>query len=196
MYVFPNGEAEIKDYFVTGVSLGGGSTVFKGSYQRDNAYLTRVRTGHATWIALKEDPRLGVGIPIIGCPDYRTLIAKRIEAHHAKQSSSPSSTSSNPLFPASLLHLLNAEDPISTKYESSDPKLNPFIHKRILVLTGSEDTLVPSKYTRPFYDGLNVGEDGAKEMVEQRGAGHEVTEEMIRRTGEWVWKYGLAEQRD
>jgi hypothetical protein len=151
--------------------------------------------GHATWIALKEDRRIRVGVPIIGCPDYLSLITSRLDSHKSKLEASFNGLPPfKPAFPASLLHLIETQDPAATEFQSKDPEHNPFIGKRVLALTGKEDTLVPSKFTRPFFDGLFVGDDGAKEMVEEKGAGHEVTSEMIRRTGEWIWKHGLSEE--
>lgn len=132
-----------------------------------------------------EDPRIRIGIPIIGCPDYATLISTRLDEFKT------STSSTKPVFPKSLLDLLAIVDPINSQYSSAS-SLNPFLNKNILVLTGAEDPLVPARYTRTFFDGLNVGRHGAKEWVDEAGKGHEVTEQMIEKTGQWIWKYGLS----
>ncbi len=166
MYLFPADERTIAQYMVTGVSLG----------------------GHSTWLALRDDTRLRVGIPIIGCPDYKALLSARVDGFKAGNNGG----AKEPVVPKSLWRLVDAVDPIASDYTGNDPSTNPFIGKKILVLTGANDTLVPPAYTRPFVDALQVGPDGALEMVDQPGAGHEVTDEMIRRTGEWIWKHVLA----
>ncbi|KAG9011099.1 hypothetical protein FRB94_009242 [Tulasnella sp. JGI-2019a] len=47
-YLYPSGEREVVDWGVIGISLG----------------------GHSTWMILKEDPRVTLGIPIIGIMAY------------------------------------------------------------------------------------------------------------------------------
>ena len=45
-YLYPlDGPRRITDFWMTGMSLG----------------------GHATWLALRHDPRISLGIPIVGC---------------------------------------------------------------------------------------------------------------------------------
>ncbi len=186
MYLFPDDERKVEEFFVTGVSLGGESDTDAAVPRFGKpTFAGPPNPGHATWIALKEDPRIKIGIPIIGCPDYQTLISNRLNDFKTAISSS------NPVLPTSLLDLLAVVDPINSDY-ALPSRTNPFLDKHILVLTGAEDPLVPAKYTRTFFDALNVG-SGDKEWVNEEGKGHEVTEQMIRKTGEWVWKYGLSE---
>lgn len=166
-YLFPLGEKTIEEYFVTGVSLG----------------------GHATWSMLRHDPRVKVGIPIIGCPDYKALLEPRVQKRPPV--GGPSSLIP-PVWPDSLDLLIKRDDPISCAYQSSNANENPYIGKKILILGGGADRLVPPKFGFKFFDGLNVGPEGKKEMIIQDGIGHEVSPEMIERLGEWIWEHGLT----
>ncbi|KAI0324680.1 hypothetical protein GY45DRAFT_1313470 [Cubamyces sp. BRFM 1775] len=164
-YLYPNDERAIVRWGVAGVSLG----------------------GHSTWIALKNDPRITFGIPIIGCPDYLTLMSER--AALSKVPVAP------PFFPAALLAYVRAHDPAAVLHTAGAPRAeNPFWGKRVLVLCGSEDKLVPWSASRRFVEELEVGEGegGVKEVWVEEGTGHRCSEGMVRRAGEFVWKQALV----
>lgn len=101
------------------------------------------------------------------------------------------SLSGPPTLPESFVSYVHSNDPSSTLFTSSDPSQNPFIGKKILVLSGGADTLVPWKASQAFVDGLNVGEEGVKMVFVQEEARHECTQEMTRRLGEFVVEWGL-----
>ncbi|KAF6743261.1 Alpha/Beta hydrolase protein [Ephemerocybe angulata] len=147
-YLFPNGENMIADWGVVGISLG----------------------GHSAWLSLCHDARIRVGVPIIGCPNYLELMAHRAGQHGL--SLEP------PLLPGSLRQLIQQEDPVYKDYKSLDPEKNPFIGKKVLVLSGKEDVLVPWLASQEFVDKLEVGEDGEKRVHVVNGVGHQCTEEM------------------
>ncbi|EPQ54128.1 hypothetical protein GLOTRDRAFT_78065 [Gloeophyllum trabeum ATCC 11539] len=128
--------------------------------------------GHSTWIALKSDKRISTGIPIIGCPDYIALMSDR-----AQKSSVPFEP---PYAPESFLQFVRKNDPVSTPYYSADES-NPYFGKKVLVLSGAQDKLVPWKASQSFVDKLDVGPQGKKEVMVQEGAGHECTEAMLKR---------------
>lgn len=94
-----------------------------------------------------------------------------------------------PHFPASLLRLIQIEDPVNAKYESTDPFENPFLGKRILVLAGGKDKLVPWSASEIFVKGLNVGHDGAKKVVVVPEAGHECPPVMVQELIEFIWEW-------
>ncbi|KAJ2929378.1 hypothetical protein H1R20_g7729, partial [Candolleomyces eurysporus] len=123
-YLFPNGENEICEWGVIGISLG----------------------GHSVWLALCHDARISIGIPIIGCPDYRALLT-----HRAKQQGIPLEP---PYFPASLQQVVQTNDPVNKDYSSADPQRNPFIGKQVFVLCGEKDKLVPWSAGAKFVEGL------------------------------------------
>ncbi|KAJ8481398.1 hypothetical protein ONZ51_g6024 [Trametes cubensis] len=146
-YLYPNDERTVVRWGVAGVSLG----------------------GHSTWITLKNDPRVTFGIPIIGCPDYLTLMSER-----AAQSKVP------------------VAPPRGAAHGGRAARANPFRGKRVLVLCGKEDTLVPWSASRRFVEELDVGEEGVKEVWVEEGTGHRCSEGMVKRAGEFVWKQALV----
>lgn len=97
-----------------------------------------------------------------------------------------------PAFPPSLAQLVAKEDPCAADYTSQDPTVNPYIGKQILILGGANDKLVPPKFSQKMFEEMYVGEKGAKNMITQEGVGHALSNEMIERVGEWIWKYGLS----
>ncbi|KAG2033988.1 hypothetical protein BDR03DRAFT_966245, partial [Suillus americanus] len=142
--------------------------------------------GHSTWIALSREPRLTLGIPIIGCPDYTKLISQR-----AQLSSIPLSP---PYFPTSFKTYIETNDPAQLAYRAKDAS-NPFFGKKVLVLSGKEDKLVPWVASAEFVEGLEVGEGGVKRVVVEEGAGHECTNGMRKEAElfvrEWLSGAGL-----
>ncbi|KAG1764184.1 Alpha/Beta hydrolase protein [Suillus placidus] len=154
-FLYPSGERTIVEWGMAGVSLG----------------------GHSTWIALSREPRLSLGIPIIGCPDYTKLISQR-----AASSRIPFSP---PYFPTSFKTYIKTHDPAQLAYRAKDAS-NPFLGKRVLVLSGKEDKLVPWVASAEFVEGLEVGEGGVKRVVVEEGAGHECTSGMRREAGLFV----------
>jgi len=166
-YLYPSGERSIDTWAVAGISLG----------------------GHSTWMCLKNDPRISVGIPIIGCPDFLKLMSKRAIDHGLHVGP--------PTFPDSLVQWVKSTDPASSTADitSSSKELNPFVDKRILVLSGGADMLVPWEASKDFVDALYVDHNrgGVKQVFVQDGAGHECTEEMASKLAEFVWEFGLRE---
>jgi predicted esterase len=90
---------------------------------------------------------------------------------------------------------VKSTDPASSTVDitSSSKDVNPFVDKRILVLSGGADKLVPWEASKDFVDALYVDgrRGGIKQVFVQDGAGHEVTEEMTSRLAEFVWEFGL-----
>ena len=193
-FVFPNGEHQISENLVLGVSLG----------------------GHAAWSCLLHEPRVTAGVVIIGCPDYLNLMVDR-----ARLSKLPSWTKSNPpgseilgseAFPASfvdivkqydpasliLSHVKNApgplrDGPLPEPTEQEQQELRPLLTrmlagKRILNLSGGVDKLVPYHRGEAFLTWLKKSissnswfGDGAvsfEDIIDQT-AGHEVTPKMV-----------------
>ncbi|EKM53986.1 uncharacterized protein PHACADRAFT_257525 [Phanerochaete carnosa HHB-10118-sp] len=159
-YLFPGGEADIAEWAVGGMSLG----------------------GHATWFALRHEPRLGVGVPINGCPDYLHLMSRRAAASGV--------AFEPPYVPASFLAYVRANDPAAP--HTTPDASNPFAGKKILVLAGAEDTLVPWESSEAFVKKLEVGPDGVKKVILYPGVGHKCTEEMVKETSDFVWEQILS----
>ncbi|KIK62359.1 hypothetical protein GYMLUDRAFT_242547 [Collybiopsis luxurians FD-317 M1] len=156
-YLFPESERSISGWGLAGVSLG----------------------GHSTWTALAREPRIQVGIPIIGCPDYLTLMTARAAKYGI------SLESASKYLPESLLVLIREQAPPFTPYLVSD-KSNPFYGKKILVLSGAADTLVPWEASKAFVDSLNVGPAGIKKVIVQPETGHAFTPEMVKEISQFL----------
>lgn len=153
-FLYPNDERTIIEWGVAGISLG----------------------GHSTWIGLCTDPRIKIGIPIIGCPDYLALMKRR-----ARKANVPFSA---PFFPESFKALVERVDPASSAYSETSPA-NPFLGKRILVLSGEMDPLVPWRASEKFIKGLEVGE-GVKRVSVHLGVKHDCTEAMIEEMASFI----------
>ncbi|KIM84769.1 hypothetical protein PILCRDRAFT_368511 [Piloderma croceum F 1598] len=160
-YLYPSNERTISTWGIGGISLG----------------------GHSTWISLCSDPRLKLGIPIIGCPDFLSLMAARAKKH--------SLPITPPYIPDSLLSYIRQRDPVSTPYDVQNAT-NPFLGKKILVLAGGMDTLVPYSAGKDFVEKLQVGTDGVKQVVIIPDAGHECTPAMVAEMEKFIEKEALS----
>ncbi|KAF8842013.1 alpha/beta-hydrolase [Paxillus ammoniavirescens] len=132
--------------------------------------------GHSTWIALTREPRIRLAIPIIGCPDYTKLMSQR-----AERTGVPFTP---PYYPPQLKVYVDAHDPANFPFRANDAT-NPFLGKRILVLSGAKDKLVPWTASTEFVEGLEVG-DGVKKVVLEENAGHECTPLMVQEAALFV----------
>ncbi|KIP06436.1 hypothetical protein PHLGIDRAFT_106996 [Phlebiopsis gigantea 11061_1 CR5-6] len=138
--------------------------------------------GHSTWIALTHEPRLSLAVPIIACPDYMQLITNR-----ARYSGVPLAP---PYFTESLRAYIERHDPARAPYTAADAS-NPFRGKKVLVLSGGDDPLVPFRFSAAFVEGLEVGPNGVKKVIVQPGVEHECTPEMVQEMAEFVWEHCL-----
>jgi pimeloyl-ACP methyl ester carboxylesterase len=174
-YLFPAGEKQIEEFWVTGISLG----------------------GHVSYLALTHEPRITLGIPIIGCPDYHTLLSRRIASGPP---ASGQTTLAPPVFPDSLAALIKRTDPVNSNYNllesEGGAEKNPFWGKKILVLGGADDKLVPASIGRPFFEKLQVGPQGFKEEWIEEGCGHVCSPAMIERAGKFLWLHGLSYEKE
>ncbi|TPX72187.1 hypothetical protein SpCBS45565_g00422 [Spizellomyces sp. 'palustris'] len=135
--------------------------------------------GHATLLALANDPRLQTGVSIIGCGDYLTLMTHR----------SQKSTPQIPLPPASeryinsqLVSVLQAHDPIH--------RAHAFRDKALLLLNGGSDKLVPASCNEAFISQLGAVMDPERfDVVVEDGVKHAVTETMKERCGQWLARW-------
>lgn len=112
-----------------------------------------------------------IGIPIIGCPDYLKLI----EGRSAKLGRA---IEDSQYLPESLRQLIKRSDPAQMPYRALD-STNPFLGKKVFVLSGAADKLVPWATSKEFVDNLEVGQQGTKRVFLQDGTGHKCTKEMV-----------------
>lgn len=177
-YLFPNNERQIAQWLVAGKSLGGHSTWI--TLRHGMQYCSFSFSAHHNTINI--EPRISLAVPIIACPDYTKLITAR-----AKYSKIPLEP---PYFPAALQAYIATHDPARAPYTANDTS-NPFLGKKVLVLSGGSDPLVPFKYSEEFVAGLNVGADGVKKVVVVPGVEHECTPGMVKEMVEFVWEHCL-----
>ena len=119
-----------------------------------------------------------------GCPDYLKLIGGR-----AKDSGVAFAP---PHIPAHLHALISRDDPAQYASSSSSSDPNPFVGKKVLVLSGADDPVVPWSCSEEFVDGLDVGEGGAKKVVVYPGVGHACTPEMVQEAAAFLWEHVLS----
>lgn len=178
-YLFPSAEAEIVQWSIAGVSLGGHAAWFSlcaGTH-------TPRFAPFASSLSPSAEPRITLGVPIIGCPDYLHLISRR--AHASGIAFEP------PYAPQSFVAHVQQHDPPSTPFTATDAS-NPFYNKKVLVLSGADDPLVPWESSDAFVRDLHVGPAGVKQVVVYPGVGHACTEEMVKATADFVWEHVLT----
>ena len=147
-----------------------------------------------THVKKKKEPRIRIGIPICGCPDYLALLG-----HHAKRVGIPCAP---PYFPSSLYALIRAHAATTTTTTPGRPfgrgvpaSGSVYSGKRVLVLSGADDSIVPWEVARKGVEALNVGRTGRKEVVLVRGAKHELTDEMREVLFRFFWEEALVGDR-
>ncbi|EGE02553.1 hypothetical protein TEQG_01587 [Trichophyton equinum CBS 127.97] len=194
-YLFPKSERKITNNLVLGASLG----------------------GHAAWGCILHEPRITSATIIVGCPDYINLMTDRAERSKLATWTSSSPPGSHFLgseaFPQPLIDTLKNWDPTSfflnhiSEYPPKEPKrsgpipdpteeekniLRPVVKrclagKKILVLSGGADKLVPYARGEPFLTWLKkaIGPEGwcaegkiSLEDIIFEGVGHQVTPPM------------------
>ena len=90
--------------------------------------------------------------------------------------------------------LAKTSDPASKDFKSSQSS-NPFLGKKILVLSGKEDLLVPWSASEGFVNALEVGSKGVKKVVVQEGVGHACTKEMVDEAAAFIRQHLLTAAR-
>jgi hypothetical protein len=90
-----------------------------------------------------------------------------------------------PYIPAPLRVLLRAHDTVAAP-------AGTFAGKRVLVLAGVDDTLVPWAASRAFVEALDVGRGGRKVVVLLPGVKHEFTDGMREEMFRFFWEEALV----
>jgi hypothetical protein len=180
-YLFPNGERQIQQWLVAGKSLGGHSTWIALTH---GIFIFNVMAPCQPYFFL--EPRISLAVPIIACPDYMKLISRR--AKYSNIDLIP------PSFPDGLREYIKQHDPAQTPYTASNQS-NPFLGKKILVLSGGADKLVPFACSEEFVRNLFVGPEGAKEVVVAPDVGHVCTDEMVKHMANFVYEHALRSSR-
>ncbi|KAK2750892.1 hypothetical protein FQN55_001464 [Onygenales sp. PD_40] len=195
-YAFPTSDRKITTNLALGVSLG----------------------GHATWSCLLHEPRISSGVVIIGSPDYTNLMAERAKLSKLatwKDTTPPGSKFlGSESWPRGLIDVVGRYDPaalflshmnhhavsgpvkadvLPEPTDSEKLTLRPLMKrclegKRVMLISGGSDKLVPYARGEPFLTWLKKGmapggwftEGPATfEDVICEGVGHEVTPAMV-----------------
>lgn len=124
-----------------------------------------------------------------GCPDYLALIVPRAEA--------ASIPISPPYFPKSFVEYVKTHDPAAAA--RGEGAGNPFWGKKILVVAGREDEVVPWAASERFVEELDVGAGGegvkgVKEVFVEAGVGHTCSAGMVKEAVRFLWERVLTER--
>lgn len=126
--------------------------------------------GHVTWNILAEDPRITAAIIIVGSPNLTNMLLDRLGGY-TSASDVPNGTKE---WPQSIEKL----------YQVRDDRLKKISGKKILILNGAVDPLVPSKFTRPWIENYAVNNDVT--FIEQEENGHWLSYQMMDKIVDWV----------
>ena len=91
-----------------------------------------------------------------------------------------------PILPDSLLEVINRESPVNTPAMDG----GRFAGKKILVLAGGKDELVPWAFSESFVEQIEVGKEGVKNVVVYPDVGHAFTATMEEDVVDFVWEEG------
>jgi predicted esterase len=80
-------------------------------------------------------------------------------------------------FPPDFVAYVKAHDPCMVPAFTQD-ETNPYLGKKILAIAGGKDRLVPWQFSAKFYESLQVGDHGVKELFIDEEAGHVWTDKM------------------
>ncbi|ODO05360.1 hypothetical protein L198_02053 [Cryptococcus wingfieldii CBS 7118] len=164
-YLFPHGELTVEEWVITGISLG----------------------GHVTWKLLHDDPRVQIGIPIIGLP------FESLPKYLGARALNNGLTWGPPTYPPSLQRMIEPFRDLTFEQKA-------YSGKKILTMHGKEDKLVP------FGQGegdIKQIEDWAEHGTEKGGicaidvqdnVGHVCTVQMLKKAAEWTWRYALVDE--
>ncbi|KIX00126.1 uncharacterized protein Z518_10263 [Rhinocladiella mackenziei CBS 650.93] len=126
--------------------------------------------GHATWNILAEEPRITKAIIIVGSPNLTDLLLERLRGY-TSTADVPDGTRE---WPRSIAKL----------YQDRDEAILKISGKSILILNGLTDTLVPSRFTRPWVE--KYAASNQVEFIEQKENGHWLSYEMMDRIVDWL----------
>lgn len=82
--------------------------------------------------------------------------------------------------------------PSIRKFTEVPVEAERYVGKKILSIHGAADKLVPIQQGRKDLDEIQATIGDGLEVWIVDGVGHAVTAEMVKRTGEWVWKWAMS----
>jgi pimeloyl-ACP methyl ester carboxylesterase len=126
--------------------------------------------GHVSWDVLAKDSRISAAVIVVGCPDLTSLLLDRLGGF-----TSPAEV------PAGTIEW---PESISKLYLARDRNVTGITGKKILILNGAVDPLVPSRFSWSWVE--NYGANNAVTFVEQEDTGHALTVEMVQKIVDWL----------
>ena len=132
--------------------------------------------GHITWDILAQDPRVTNAIIIVGSPNLTNMLEERLQQYISTSSASTDSKTSTDSkeWPKSIQKL----------YTARDKHLESIMGKKILILNGAIDALVPSRFTRPWVERYAANNDVT--FIEQEDNGHWLSYQMMGHVVDWI----------
>lgn len=159
--LFPRGEYEIVKHVVAGVSLG----------------------GHASWLALVNDPRVAAAGVIIGCADFEALMRHRA----GKTKLEGFVVGGSEHYTKGLQKAVEKWDPMAVMRREGVEEIQRRLRgKSLLVLSGGADKLVPWECSVEFIETVKRLEGVKVRSLVYEGVGHTCTEEMTEELARWV----------
>ncbi|KAF8456441.1 hypothetical protein BDZ91DRAFT_786210 [Kalaharituber pfeilii] len=155
---------------------------------RDNIVLGVSLGGHSAYLAALHIPQVNAAISVIGCADYPALMTHRLR--QCKLLAPPELTgypnATGGYLPPSFMSMLAStaeNDGPSMLLAPPSPHVCPVSllkGKKLLVLSGKEDKLVPPRFSKGFLDRVR---EGMKDGEELAGTGAEVKEVVFEGVG-------------
>lgn len=141
-----------------------------GSFRPSQFIVTGVSLGgHVAWNMLSEEPSIIGAIIIIGSPNLTDLLKERLD-----QTPSFSNLQRSERWPRSLEMLCRDRDQAIARISGQG----------ILILNGALDTLVPSKFTTPWF--VNHASRNEVKLVSQEDSGHWLSFGMMEEVIDWL----------
>ncbi|KAF8427000.1 hypothetical protein EV426DRAFT_530095 [Tirmania nivea] len=156
--------------------------------------------GHAAYLAALHLPKITSAVVVIGCPDYPALMRHRLRQCKLVPRDAAAASSTRYL-PESFRDLISTPHPppVASSPLLTSPHVTPLdtlAGKKLLVLSGREDKVVPAELARGFVErvrraveevgGVLFGTGAGIREVVFEGVGHEFTEGMAREVREFV----------
>lgn len=108
--------------------------------------------GHVSWDVLARDHRVGAAVIVVGCPDVTSLLLDRLGGY-TSSADVPVGTGEWP-------------ESVSRLYAARDESVAAIAGKKILILNGAVDPLVPSHFTRSWVE--NYGSNNVVSLLSRR----------------------------
>lgn len=123
---------------------------------------------------VREDPRVSIAVPICSLPSESLGRHLLWRVDNLRDQ--------NTYVPMAVRNFFRTETPTGT-----------YKGKKVLSIHGSLDAMVPWQNGAKDWDVISaeMGEGNAERWVDE-AHGHVVSQEMVRRTAEWLWRWGAS----